>query len=94
MAVPEARSNAIRLTRERQRAQRAVVGYPDAWMTGSKPTVCSNDSITGATKSFCLKYDEFHLLVVNLLCHHCRKDFSTIFILKYTNRRARDIVAI
>ena len=61
---------------------------------GSTPTVGSNYSITGATKPFCLKRDEFYLLVVNLPCDHCRKDFNTFFILKHTNRRARDIVAI
>ena len=61
---------------------------------GSKPTVGSNYSITGATKSFCLKLDEFHLLVVDRPCHHCRKDFNTIFILKHTNRCARDIMPI
>jgi len=54
---------------------------------GSKPTVGSNYSITGATKSFCRKCDEFHLLVVNLPCDRCRKDFDTFFILKHTNRR-------
>jgi hypothetical protein len=34
---------------------------------GSKPAVGSDYSITGATKSFCLELDEFHLLIVNLL---------------------------
>jgi hypothetical protein len=61
---------------------------------GSTPTVGSNYSITGATKSFSLKLDEFHLLVVNLPCDHCWKDFNTIFILKHTNRCALDIVAV
>ena len=61
---------------------------------GSKPTIGSNYSITGATKSFCLKLDEFLLLVVNLPHGHCWKDFNTGFILKHTNRRARDIVTI
>ena len=61
---------------------------------GSKPTVGTSYINTGATKSFCLKLDEFHLLLVNLPCAHRWKDCNTIFILKHTNRRARDIVAI
>jgi hypothetical protein len=61
---------------------------------GSKPTVGSNYSITRATKSLCLKLDEFHLLVVNLPRGHSWNEFNTIFTLKHTNRCARDIVAI
>jgi len=61
---------------------------------GSAPAIGSNYSITGTTKSFCLKLEEFYLLVVNLPRGHCRKDFDTFFILKHTNRCARDIVAI
>jgi len=61
---------------------------------GSTPTVAYNYFITGATKSFCLKRDEFHLLFVNLSCDHCWKHFSTIFILKHSNRCARDIVVV
>jgi len=57
-------------------------------------TVGSNYSITGATKSFCLKLDEFLLFVVNLPCARCWKDFNTLFILKHTNRCGPDIVAI
>ena len=44
---------------------------------GSKPTVGSNYPITGATKSLCLKLDEFHLLVVNLP-RAAEKRFSNI----------------
>jgi len=61
---------------------------------GSMSTVGSNYSITGATKFFCLKHDEFRLLVVNLPCDHSRKHFNAIFIFKHANRCARDIVAI
>ena len=60
---------------------------------GSKPTVGSNYSITGATNSLCLKRDEFHLLVVNFPCDRCRKDFNTFFIFKHINCRVRDLVA-
>src|SRR5437867_2210703 len=42
---------------------------------GSKPTVFATYSITRATKSFCLKLDEFRLLLVNLPCDHCWKHF-------------------
>src|SRR5262245_28085927 len=60
----------------------------------SKPTIGRNDSITRATQSFCLKFDEFSLLLVDLPCRHRRKHFNTIFILKDTNRAARDFLAI
>src|SRR5436190_3507332 len=73
-----------------QRASRVAVVYAD----GSKPTVAGIYSITGATKSFCLKLDEFHLLVVNLPCSRCRKEFNTSFVLKHTNRCAREIVSV
>jgi len=58
------------------------------------PAVGSYYSITRATKSLCLKLDEFHLLIVNLPCRYGRKDFNTMFILKHANRCAREIVAI
>jgi hypothetical protein len=61
---------------------------------GSKPTVGSTYSIAGATKSFCLKLNEFHLLLINLPCDNCGKGFNTSFILKHTNRCAREVVAI
>ena len=61
---------------------------------GSTPTVGSNYSVTRATKPFCLKLGEFHLLVVDLPCNYCQKHFNTRFILKHPNRCARDIVAI
>jgi hypothetical protein len=61
---------------------------------GSKPTVCGYYTFTRATQSFCLKFDEFNLLLVDLPCGHCRKHFNTIFIPKDTNRCARDFLAI
>ena len=68
--------------------------WADAWNEGSKPTVGSDYSITRATKSFCLKLHEFHLLIVNLPCGHRWKDFSTMFILEHADRCARETVAI
>ena len=93
MAGNKARPNAYAHTPAAASAARSS-WLPRRMDDGSKPTVGSNYSITGATKSFCLKRDEFHLLVVNLPRDYCRKDFNTIFILKHTNRRARDIMAI
>src|SRR6267378_6626277 len=58
------------------------------------PTVDSNYSITGTTKSFCLKRDEFFLLLINLPRGHCWKHCSTGFILKHSNGEAREIVAV
>src|SRR5438093_8551783 len=73
-----------------QRASRVAVVYAD----GSKHTVAGIYSITGATKSFCLKLDEFQLLVVNLPCSRCWKEFNTSFVLKHTNRRTWEIVSV
>ena len=66
----------------------------DLWNEGSKPTVGSDYSIAGTTKSFCRKLDEFHLFIVNLPCNHCWKDLSITVILQHTNHCARKIVAI
>ena len=94
MAVHKARPNAIRLTRQRQRAPARSCWLTQRMDAGSKPTVGSNYSITGATKSLRLKLDEFHLLVVNLPRGHRWKELNTIFILKHTDRCAREIVAL